>query len=368
MTVLFSEDALEHLMLEWLEESGWSVAAGASVAPGSGERTSWDDIVLHGSVAAALRNLNPEVPEEYLRQAAAEVLTPQSQDAITENYRLHSVLVSGYRGITYIDESGQQVTPTIRFISADVTKNRYLAVNQVTVADREHSRRFDVVLYVNGLPLSVVELKRAGDEATSAEMAFDQLQTYVAEFPMAFRFAVLVVASDGVTARYGTPFTPWNHFARWNVDEHGELVDEGYHGVRASDLELLVSGLLDVETFGEVQRDYVAFDASEKGLLKRIAKPHQYFAVKKAIDSTVRAVDSDGRAGVVWHTQGSGKSMEMELFTAKVMRHPRLANPTIIVITDRTELDNQLSDSFTSSTMLPEKPQKVVSRAALREE
>lgn len=125
-------------------------------------------------------------------------------------------------------------------------------------------------------------------------MAFDQLQTYVAEFPMAFRFAVLVVASDGVTARYGTPFTPWNHFARWNVDEHGELVDEGYHGVRASDLELLVSGLLNVETFGEVQRDYVAFDASEKGLLKRIAKPHQYFAVKKAIDSTVRAVDSDG--------------------------------------------------------------------------
>ena len=368
MTVLFSEDALEHLMLEWLEESGWSVAAGASVAPGSGERTSWDDIVLHGSVAAALRNLNPEVPEEYLRQAAAEVLTPQSQDAITENYRLHSVLVSGYRGITYIDESGQQVTPTIRFISADVTKNRYLAVNQVTVADREHSRRFDVVLYVNGLPLSVVELKRSGDEATSAEMAFDQLQTYVAEFPMAFRFAVLVVASDGVTARYGTPFTPWNHFARWNVDEHGELVDEGYHGVRASDLELLVSGLLNVETFGEVQRDYVAFDASEKGLLKRIAKPHQYFAVRKAIDSTVRAVDSDGRAGVVWHTQGSGKSMEMELFTAKVMRHPRLANPTIIVITDRTELDNQLSDSFTSSTLLPEKPQKVVSRAALREE
>lgn len=162
MTVLFSEDALEHLMLEWLEESGWSVAAGATVAPGSGERTSWDDIVLHGSVAAALRNLNPEVPEEYLRQAAAEVLTPQSQDAITENYRLHSVLVSGYRGITYIDESGQQVTPTIRFISADVTKNRYLAVNQVTVADREYSRRFDVVLYVNGLPLSVVELKRSG--------------------------------------------------------------------------------------------------------------------------------------------------------------------------------------------------------------
>lgn len=367
MAGVLSEEALEEATLEGLHEGGWETAAGTSLAPGSGERTSWSDLVLHDSLAEALRNLNPDVPSEYLHQAAAEVLTPKSQDALAENYAMHQILLDGYRGITYVDDSGTLVTPTIRFLSADPRKNRYLAVNQVTVRDREYERRFDIVLYVNGLPLAVMELKRAGDETTSSEGAFNQLQTYVGELPMAFRFAAIVVASDGVTARYGTPFTPWNHFARWNVDEDGALVTDDYHGVPATELELLVSGVFQTSRFGELIRDFIAFDSTDEGLVKRIAKPHQYFAVRKAIHSTVRAVDSDGRAGVVWHTQGSGKSMEMELYTAKIMRHPRMANPTIIVITDRTELDSQLYDAFNISTLLPQLPEKMMTRAQLRE-
>lgn len=367
MTEVLSEDALEHATLDVLADGGWETATGPSVAPGSGERSTWSDLVLHDSLIAALRNLNPDVPAEYLRQAAAEVLTPKSQDALAENQRMHQVLLDGYRGITFVDEVGSLVNPTVRFFSADPLKNRYLAVNQVTVRDREYERRFDIALYVNGLPLGVMELKRAGDEATSSEGAFNQLQTYVRELPMAFRFAAIVVATDGVTARYGTPFTPWNHFARWNVDEDGMVVTDDYHGQAATELELLVSGVFQTDRFGEIIRDYIAFDSTDKGLVKRIAKPHQYFAVRKAVASTVRAVDSDGRAGVVWHTQGSGKSMEMELYTAKIMRHPRMANPTIIVITDRTELDTQLYDAFTASTLLPQQPEKMTTRAQLRQ-
>ena len=371
MAHVMDEAAWEAWTLDVLAEYEWAPLTGAEVAPGSGQRASWSDVVLHGVLDTALRNLNPDVPHEYLQQAKAEVLTPTSQDAITENERLHRVVVDGYRGVEYIDAGGQHVNPTIRFVSGDPGRNRYHAVNQVTVRDREHERRFDVVLYVNGLPLAIIELKKAGTKSTSAEGAFNQLQTYVSELPMAFRFAAIVVASDGVTARYGTPFTPWHHFAPWNVDDDGHPVghDEvGVDGHPTTELGLTLAGLFNVERFGQLVRDFVAYDANEDGLSVRVAKPHQYFAVTKAVASTVRAVDSDGRAGVVWHTQGSGKSMEMELYTAKIMSHPRLANPTIVVITDRTELDTQLFDGFLVSTLLPEEPQQVASRDALRQQ
>lgn len=370
MSGLMDEAAWEQWTLDQLAEIEWEHKTGKEVAPGSGERENWHDIVLRGTVERALRNLNPDVPEHYLAQAYAEVTTPKSQDPIAENYRLHRILTEGYRGIEYVDNDGHLVTPSIQFLSGDPSRNRYFAVNQVTIRSHENERRFDIVLYVNGLPLSIVELKQAGAKNATAESAYNQLRTYVHEFPMAFRFCVCVLASDGIDARYGTPFTPWNHFAPWNVDDdsHPLGVDEvGPDGDPVTELELTLNGVYNTERFGQLLRDYTAFDESESGLTKRIAKPHQYFAVEKAVGSTVAAVDSDGRAGVVWHTQGSGKSMEMELYTAKVMRHPRLANPTVVVITDRTELDTQLFDGFAQSTLLPEKPLKVASREALRE-
>lgn len=369
MSIGMNEAQWEQWALEQLADYEWQPVAGSAVAPGSGERESWHDIALVGTLDQALRNLNPNVPGEYLRQARVQVLTPQSQDAITENHRIHKILLDGYRGITYVDHEGLRVTPTIRFISADPGKNKYHAVNQVTIRSQERERRFDVVLYVNGMPLSVIELKNAGSRNVTAEMAFNQLQTYVAEFPMAFRFAAVVVATDGVDARYGTPFTPWHHFAPWNVDDDGRPLAPGELGVDGNpvtELGLTLAGLFNTERFGQLLRDYIAFDRDDAGLSKRVAKPHQYFAVAKAVASTITALDSDGRAGVVWHTQGSGKSMEMELYTAKVMTHPIMANPTIVVITDRTELDSQLFDGFQRSTLLPESPLQITSRDQLR--
>lgn len=366
-----SEEAWELAAIERLGETDfWEPLTGHDIAPGTGLRDTWTDPVVGPWVMEALIRLNQDVPTQHLQQALADILSTTSQDAITENRRMHDLLVHGYRGLTYTDSDGREVNPTIWLLSPQADENDYHVVNQVTVRVGDHQRRFDIVLYVNGLPLVIIELKKAGSEKADVSAAYAQLATYVRELPMAFRFCVLTVISDGVVAKYGTPFTPLNHFAPWNVDDNGSPLtayDTDELGNHHTGLDVLIDWLFNVERFLQIVRDYVAFDATEKGLAKRIAKPHQYFAVTKAVGSTIDAVRSNGKAGVVWHTQGSGKSMEMELYTAKVMRHPALLNPTIVVITDRRELDGQLFEGFQVSQLLPEEPVKVTTRAQLRE-
>ncbi|MEE6283308.1 type I restriction endonuclease subunit R [Georgenia sp. MJ170] len=362
-----SEETWEHLTLDALGELFWQPRHGPTIAPGSGERESWAELLIPSRLREALHRLNPQVPREYLDQALALIRAPSSQDAITENLRIHRFLTEGFRGLSYIDDDGDERTPTIVLLSPEPSENDWLAVNQVTVVDGERERRFDVVLYLNGMPVAIVELKRAGAAHADVAAAHSQLQTYLREFPLAFRFAVVAVASDGITAKYGTPFTPRNHFAPWNVDEDGAVVPVEDLTDGETSLDLLLSGLFDQTRFLQLLRDYVAFDGGET-LTKRIAKPHQYFAVAKAVGSTVEAVRSHGKAGVVWHTQGSGKSMEMELYTNRVMREPALRNPTVVVVTDRTELDGQLFQTFERSLLLPEKPVQVTRREELRRE
>ncbi|MGH3852592.1 MAG: type I restriction endonuclease subunit R [Pseudonocardiaceae bacterium] len=367
----FSEGQWEGLALEALGELGWRHVQGRAIAPGVGERQAWDELVIPSRALAAMRALNPAVPPQYLQQALAEIMSPKSHDAITENHRLHNYLVEGFRGVTYIDADGAEVTPTIRLISADPEANDWLAASQVTIIQGDHRRRFDIVLYCNGMPVSIIELKKAGSKQADVAAAHAQLQTYLREFPMAFRFAVCVVASDGIIAKYGTPFTPLNHFSPWNVDDDGEPVTIGAlteDSPYSTALELTLFGLFNQERFLQLQCSFTAFDENDKGLTKRIAKPHQYFAVTKAVAQTVNAVESNGKAGVVWHTQGSGKSMEMELYASLVSHKPKLLNPTIVVITDRKELDGQLFETFNQSLLLPEKPKKIRRRSELRAE
>ncbi|GHG46363.1 DEAD/DEAH box helicase [Flavimobilis marinus] len=369
MSAALNEDAWEQLALEVLAEPlMWEPVPGAAIAPGTGERETWDELVIPSRLRAAMRALNPAVPRDYLDQALAMVLAPASQDAIAENQRLHGFLTEGFRGLSYIDDAGQQQTPTIRLVSAEPSENSWLAVNQVTVIRGDYERRFDVVLYLNGLPVAIIELKRAGAARADVTAAHAQLQTYVREFPLAFRFAVLVLASDGISAKYGTPFTPLHHFAPWNVTDEGEVATSATMAEGETALDLALHGLFNQERFLQILRGFVAFDEGEAGLAKRIAKPHQYFAVTKAVGTTVQAVETNGKAGVVWHTQGSGKSMEMELYAAHVMRHPKLKNPTIVVVTDRNELDGQLFETFSQSLLIPEAPQRVRRREELRSE
>lgn len=368
----FSEADWEQFTLDTLGEREWQKRSATQIAPGAeAGRQSWDDICLPERMLAKMRDLNPHVPGEYLEQAGAAIIQPQSQDAIAENYRLHEYLVDGYRGISYIDADGIEQNPTVRLVSHRPEDNEFLAVQQVTVRSSEHRRRFDVVLYLNGMPVAIFELKQAGSAHADIAGAHAQLQTYLREFPMVFRFAVLTVISDGITARYGTPFTPLEHFAPWNVDDDGRVVDFGEpvddENVPVA-LETLIDGLFNTERFLQLLRNFTAFDEDGGGLAKRIAKPHQYFAVTKAVWKTVEAAESDGKAGVVWHTQGSGKSMEMELYAHLVAQQPKLKNPTLVVVTDRKELDTQLFETFNRSRLLAESPRKVAKRSALRDE
>ena len=367
----FSESDLEQMVTGYLQDRAWTLLEPGRLTPSSGERASWADPTLTNRLAAALARLNPTVPTSYLQQAQADLLRPQSADAVTENFRLHQAMTRGYRELSYVDSDGIEQTPTIRLISHDPKDNEYLVARQLTLKDRDHHRRFDVALYVNGLLLAVIELKCSGNERTSAAGAHAQLTTYVREFPMAFRTVLLTVASDGIDSRYGSPFADLDRFVPWNVDSAGNVVRPGeqrYLGEPAeTPLSVLLDGLFDPARFGDLLTGFTTFAETDGRLIKRIAMPHQYFAVTKAVRSTLDAVRSDGRIGVVWHTQGSGKSMEMELYAASVHREPALANPTIVVITDRNELDGQLHATFARSTLLPERPVRITSRAALRE-
>ncbi|MGC0252366.1 type I restriction endonuclease subunit R [Pseudactinotalea sp. Z1748] len=373
-----SEEAWEQLAIEVLGELGWQPTTGTAIAPGATtpfgeqERHAWDELLIRPRLRAALRRLNPDVPRDYLDQALDVIGSATSQDAITENHRIHDFLVNGLR-LPYIDSDGKEQNPTIRLIGADPDHNDWLAARQVTITRGDVTRRFDVVLYLNGMPVGIIELKRAGAAQADTAAAHAQLQTYLREFPLAFRFAAITIISDTVTAKYGTPFTPLNHYSPWNVSDDGEAL--GAHspssineGDQDTALDRVLHGLTRTDRFLTFLTHYVAFDETKAGLIKRIAKPHQFFAVERAVAKTLEAVDSHGKAGVVWHTQGSGKSMEMELYAAQVLQRPKLRNPTIVVITDRTELDGQLYETFRRSQLLPEQPQQIRRREELRSE
>ncbi|MEU0400396.1 type I restriction endonuclease subunit R [Streptomyces sp. NPDC006197] len=362
------ESDWESLALEELAALAWQPAPGNEFAPGSGHRKSWDDLILYPDLRDAVERLNPDLPPDAVRDAVGIASTPSSQDAYEENRTAHGHLTAGIRSVTYTDAFGAEHNPTIRLVDLDDPDgNVYRALRQVTVVDGEKRRRFDVVLYVNGLPLAVLELKRAGDEDATLRDAHTQVTRYVAEFPTAFRHNAVVLVSDGITAKYGTPFTPYEHFAPWNTDELGERVDPlAAEDIGDSGQNLALHGLFTRDRFLALVRSFVNFVPSKR--MKRIAKPHQYHAVTRAAEAVRVAAASNGKAGVVWHTQGSGKSEEMVLTTTMVMKDPALLNPTVVVITDRTDLDDQLYSTFLESEILPEAPKQVLTRAELREE
>ncbi|WP_405536020.1 type I restriction endonuclease subunit R [Streptomyces sp. NBC_00075] len=369
-----TESTWEHLALDELAQLAWQTKPGKDLAPGTGHRRDWDDLILHDELQLAIEKLNPELTSTAVHEALRIATDPASREAYPENKQAHEFLTTGIR-LTYTDEFGAEQTPTVRLVDfTDPDANSYLTVNQVTVRDTDGShRRFDIVLYVNGLPLAVIELKSASDENATLKSAHAQLQTYVSEFPIAFRYNVLCLVSDGITAKYGTAFTPYEHFAPWNVDHEGERVDTnepGYDGLDA--LNLALHGLFTQDRFLSLTRNFVNFPPPKPGEPlsgKRIAKPHQYFAVNKAVDAVVEASRTNGQAGVVWHTQGAGKSEEMVETAALVARHPALNNPTIVVITDRNDLDDQLYDTFLDSeTLLGQKAHQIDTREELRTE
>jgi type I restriction enzyme, R subunit len=361
------EAGLEKAVLEFLGEMGWVVRNGPDIAPGvtAAERDDYREVVLVGRLREAVVRLNPDLPLDALDDAVKMALRPESQVAESENWRAYRLLVEGVP-VDFRASDGSVGSARARLIDFDrPTNNDFLAVNQFTVLG-SRERRPDVVLFINGLPLVLMELKRPGDENATLRGAFNQIQTYRAQIPDVFTWNQVVVISDGTQARAGSFTAGWEHYAPWKTLHGQDLAPSGL-----PQYEVLVQGMFQRGVLLDIVRNFVATYGEGKHMAKLVAKYHQYWAVRKAVDCTIEAVAGDGRAGVVWHTQGSGKSLEMLFYTGKVTRHPGMENPTVVVLTDRNDLDDQLfNEVFAQAKVgapLPESPVQAESRDHLKQ-
>ncbi|MGI9092808.1 MAG: type I restriction endonuclease subunit R, partial [Mycobacteriales bacterium] len=363
----YDENVAELALLEWLEALGWQVAHGPDLAPGepAAERESYGDVLLRGRLRAALARLNPGVPESALDAAERKLLQRESPALVLENRRLHRLLVDGIE--VEVPAAGGGVRgERVRLLDFDdLAANDWLALNQLTVQEGQAHRRADVVLYVNGIPLVVVELKNPADEHADVWSAYNQLQTYKLEIPSLLASNALLAISDGVDARLGTLTAAREWFLPWRTVDGEALAPPG-----SNLLEVLARGVFAKERLLELVRHFVVFEDDGAAVVKKVAGYHQFHATLKAVETTVRAADPSGdrRAGVVWHTQGSGKSLTMTFYAGKLVLQPELGNPTIVVLTDRNDLDDQLYGVFShSSDLLRQAPVQARDRAHMRE-
>jgi type I restriction enzyme R subunit len=366
MPVEFAESEVEEAALSWFEELGYSVLFGPDLAPGElfSERGSYQDVVLERRLTDAIARLNPHLPPEAHEEAYRKVTRSDSPSLIARNRAFHKMLVDGVN-VEYSKSEGGIAGAQARLIDFDnPDANDWLAVNQFTVVEGQHERRPDIVLFVNGLPLAVIELKNPADES-AIWSAFNQLQTYKAQIPSLFTYNELLVISDGVEARLGSLTANKEWFLPWRTIEGDDVAPP-----TVSQLGVLVKGVFDRERLLEMLRYCIVFEDTEGGTVaKKIAGYHQFHAVREAVNAAVVASrpDGDRRGGVVWHTQGSGKSLTMAFFAGRIVLHPALENPTIVVITDRNDLDDQLFGTFSRcQELLRQTPVQAQSREDLR--
>jgi type I restriction enzyme, R subunit len=359
-----TEGIVEEACLGYFQALGYHTLPGPTMAPDSptSERTSWDDVLISGRLREAAARINPGLPEGAIDQVIARVLRAESQSAIAENERVHRLLVEGVPVEHRVD--GAVRTSLAWLIDwDDPANNDWLVVNQFTVVGLK-TRRPDVVVFVNGLPLGLIELKNPGAEHATVRGAWNQVQTYRHDISAIFTPNALCVVSDGMGALVGSFSAGWEHYAPWKTIDGREVV------TNKPPLEVLIRGVFEPARFLDLVRSFIVFSDEPGGLVKRVAKYHQYWAVNAAVASTIEASrpDGDRRGGVVWHTQGSGKSIEMLLYAAKVMRSPEMGNPTLVLITDRNDLDDQLfAEVFAPARILPETPKQAGSRAEMRQ-
>jgi type I restriction enzyme, R subunit len=345
MTFGVAETTVEAAALDWLSRIGWGTRHGPSIAPGelSAERDSYEEVVLARRLADAIDRLNPRTPPSARREALRQVLRLEAPSSIARNRLFHRLLINGVE-VEYQAGDGHIAGERIRLVDLQrPTANDWLAVDQFTVLEAGENRRPDVVLFVNGLPLVLLELKDPTTETADIWSAFNQLQTYKTKIPGIFGYNELLVASNGVEARFGSLTSGREWFMRWRTIDGAELAPP-----ELPELEVLIRGLLTPARLLHYLRHFAVFEDEAAGVAKKLAGYHQFHAVNRAIEASVAASrpDGDKRAGVVWHTQGSGKSLTMAFFAGRLVLEPTLENPTVVVITDRNDLDDQLFGTF----------------------
>ena len=361
-----TESVVEEAALQWLADAGWQVAYGPDVEPEKlgAERDDFSEVVLTRRLTAALERINPDLPRSAIDQAVAAVLRLDHPSLVENNRRFHKLLVDGV-DVEIKQRDGSTRGDKIWLVDFQhPAANDFLAINQFTIVQDKINRRPDVVLFVNGLPLGVMELKSPSDEKATAVTAFHQIQTYKQQISNLFVTNELLVVSDGMTTRAGTLTSEWERFSPWRT-----IDGDGLEPPSTPGLETLVRGMLLPARVLDLVRHFVVFEDDGAAILKKMAAYHQFWAVNKAVSETVRAVDESGdrRIGVVWHTQGSGKSLSMAFYAGKIVAQPELKNPTIVVITDRNDLDEQLYGTFCGChELLRQTPMQAESRDDLR--
>ena len=369
-----SEATIEQLVLDQLSSLGYAVATDGEIGPDgkAPDREAYADVILVKRLTAAIERLNPTIPVEARGDALRKVLATEKPSLVEENRRLHKLIVEGV-DVEFYSEDGTIRGDKVRLVDFDdLTANDWLATGQFTVIQGSINRRPDIVIFINGLPLGVIELKAPGGENATLGGAHNQLQTYKAQIPSLFRTNAVLVTSDGITARVGSLTADQERFMPWRTTDGKVIAAKGQ-----PELNVLIEGIFERRRLLDLLHDFTVFGETGSGLAKIIAGYHQFHAVKRAVDSTVRALSlnkrassnspklgfredpaefglpgvagyspGDKRIGVIWHTQGSGKSLLMAFYAGQLVRHPQMENPTIVVITDRNDLDDQLFGTF----------------------
>ena len=360
-----TEDKLEQEMLTWLAEIGYTHVYGPTIACDgeAPERSNYQDILLIDRLRRAINQLNPEIPIAAREDALQQVRDLNTPILLSANRRLHHFLVNGVP-VEY-QKDGETRGDFVRLIDFEIpSNNEWLAVNQFSIKGEKHTRRPDILLFINGLPLVLIELKNSADLNADIGKAFNQIQTYKEQIPDIFQYNEVLIISDGSEARMGSLSANMERFMSWRTIDGVTLDPLGQFG----ELETLTRGILSPAYFLDYLRFFILFE-DDGELVKKIAGYHQFHAVRAAIQQVITASRPDGnkKGGVVWHTQGSGKSITMTCFAARVMREVAMENPTIVVITDRNDLDGQLFGVFSlGQDLLREQPVQAESRQDLR--
>ncbi len=378
-----TEDQLEQLCLQWFAEGGWEVTSGPEIAPNGSapERSNYQQVVLLADLEHALFRINPHLPEAAIEQAIALVTKPESLDTVISNRYFHRLLLEGVP-VDY--KQDDQVIHDRAFLIDfnQIHANRFRAINQFTIQGSKRLRRPDILCFINGLPLAVIELKSPSAETTDIWDAFNQIQTYKEEAPELFIYNQALVISDGYHARVGSLTANQERYMPWRTIKH-----EDDKPLLEWQLETMVRGFFDRELLLDYLRHFVIFETDSDKLIKKIAGYHQFHAVREAVKATVIAaqhpeqclqaekrapyadevVPGSKKAGVVWHTQGSGKSISMVCYAGKLLQQPEMNNPTLVVVTDRNDLDGQLFGTFSAAKeLLKQTPTQADDRDTLR--
>lgn len=359
-----SENEIEAIALSYLQNLGYSYILGTTLSPdGEHPERQYTDVVLANRLRDAIDKLNPTITQDAKEDALKKVLRTESPNALINNETFHKYLTEGVDvEVRTADGIRGEKVYIVDFANAE--NNEFLAINQFTIIEGSQNKRPDLIIFINGLPLVVIELKNAVDENATIKSAYNQLQTYKQTIPSLFTYNELLIVSDGWDALCGTVTSDFGRFMSWKTKDGETTADH-----LQPQMEVMFYGMLNKKTLLDLIRQFVVFEKSDTKTLKKVAAYHQYYAVNKAVESTVIASSTNGdrRGGVIWHTQGSGKSLSMVFYSGKLIIEPRMENPTLVILTDRNDLDEQLHETFTNcQQLLRQEPQKAEDRKDLR--